>query len=473
MERLICLLLLLWSCMPSKSKKHSHENIVFTNGNVIDIKSKTIQKRDIYICNGRIVDEQIGKDCSPIQIDIEGKWIMPSLVDAHVHARGQSRLDGAWLTHPNDEYIETNFDEYAPNDASHIFIQSGVTTIIDVMNDETIIFPARQKHTDGADIFCSGGAFTPTEGHGTEYGLPKTSYHIVNNPKQAVSELEKIAQHKPDFIKIFYDHRGINGGSPVKDGEHGALGHAMRKDVMETLVQTSLMMNLRPYVHIGTWQDAKDVIEAGATIISHLGEASIIPSDIVQLAQKKNVYWIPTATLYQELLNFAKDKSILEDPLLKKVAKPDVIASYVNYIDKYLEADPYYKAYQDRHTGYDGQNIAALYKAGVKLLASTDAVELGIFIGWTIHRELKLFAEYGMSNWDVLASATINSGEFLGRNYGVNEGDEANLLILDASPLDDIWNPTKFNQVVHHGIVIKQKDLSPKLRSIKRSNKKM
>jgi len=79
MKRLIYFILVLGACMPSRSKNHS-DNFVITNGNVIDIKNKTIQKRNIYICKGKIVDEQTGIAYSPIPIAAEDKWIIPSLV---------------------------------------------------------------------------------------------------------------------------------------------------------------------------------------------------------------------------------------------------------------------------------------------------------------------------------------------------------------------------------------------------------
>jgi imidazolonepropionase-like amidohydrolase len=102
--------------------------------------------------------------------------------------------------------------------------------------------------------------------------------------------------------------------------------------------------------------------------------------------------------------------------------------------------------------------VSALRQAGIQLLAGTDVVELGMFVGWSLHRELKLFVQAGLSPWEALATATINAGHFLGKDYGIQPGAEGSVLVLDASPIDDIWNTTKIRMVVHHGQVVQSND---------------
>jgi hypothetical protein len=368
----------------------------------------------------------------------------------HVHARAQNGGD------------EVYFRAMTPTEESRIFLAAGVTGYLDAMQDEVTIFPARDQQRranfepPGADIFCAGAAFTPPNGHGTEsaYGLPLTAYRIVNLQNAEV-QVQDIADKKPDVVKIMYDHRGFDGKT-IKDGEKGALGVAMEKGVMETLVKTANSLGLKPYVHMGVWQDADEAINAGAKIINHLGESSI-PQTLVELAQKNHVYWIPTLALYHEYLNLINNPQLLHDELLKKVAEQECLNSY---LPENIYWDEDYQYYQEKHTIPDPVSIQKLLQAGVKLVAGSDTIELGTFIGWSLHREMALFVAYGLSPWEALATATINAGEMLDRNFGIEPGAVGNVVVLGASPIENIWNTTKIEMVIYHGKKVAVNELS-------------
>jgi imidazolonepropionase-like amidohydrolase len=413
--------------------------IVLRGGSVVDPRAQTITQQDVYICNGVIAGADAA--CSFDVVDVTGKFLIPGLVDMHVHARGVSL--------GNEDFVDWPIDMEAA-----VFARAGVTAFLDSMNNEATIFTERdaQRATttiDQADIFASGGAFTPTGGHGTEYDLPETSYHLVDTPEQATAAMDAIAAKHPDLVKIMYDHRGDDGGPDVADGQVGALGVAMRKDVMTALVAAATAHGLTVQVHTGVWNDARDAITAGATVIAHLGEPAI-PADVVALAASHHVTWTPTMTLYHGLTDIIADQTLLDDPLLAATLPPAIIESYRT---ANLDIDRFTTAWLQRHT-LDAANLRALHDGGVTLLAGTDAVELGAFPGWSLHRELALFVEAGLSPWDALASATINAGAVLGHDYGIAPGAEANIVVLDASPIDDIRNTTKIVEVVHHGGIV-------------------
>lgn len=78
----------------------------------------------------------------------------------------------------------------------------------------------------------------------------------------------------------------------------------------------------------------------------------------------------------------------------------------------------------------------------------------GVIQGYSLHRELVLLVEAGLSTWDTLGAATTRAGEFLGRRFGVEPGDVANLVVVDASPIDDIANTQRIEMVVLRGRVV-------------------
>ena len=91
------------------------------------------------------------------------------------------------------------------------------------------------------------------------------------------------------------------------------------------------------------------------------------------------------------------------------------------------------------------------------MLAGTDGGNPGVIQGFSVHRELTRFVEAGLSPWDALAAATTRAGEFLGRHYGVSTGDEANVVVVDKSPLDDIANTQQISLVVMRGQIAYRK----------------
>ena len=85
------------------------------------------------------------------------------------------------------------------------------------------------------------------------------------------------------------------------------------------------------------------------------------------------------------------------------------------------------------------------------MLTGTDAGNPGVIQGYSVHRELIRLVEAGLSPWEALPASTTGAGEFLGRPYGVRPGVVANLVVLDASPLDDIANTQRISLVVMRG----------------------
>ena len=93
------------------------------------------------------------------------------------------------------------------------------------------------------------------------------------------------------------------------------------------------------------------------------------------------------------------------------------------------------------------------------MLTGTDAGNLGVFQGYSVHRELELFVDAGLSEWEALRAATTNAAAFLGERWGVAPGDEATFVILDGSPIEDISNTQRIHAVVQRGVVVNREEL--------------
>jgi len=105
------------------------------------------------------------------------------------------------------------------------------------------------------------------------------------------------------------------------------------------------------------------------------------------------------------------------------------------------------------------QNFRSLLQGGVSVIAGTDAVNLGTFQGYSLHRELELMVLSGASNQEALRAATTNACAFLGEDCSLAEGAKADLLITEKSPLDNIANTQTIAYVLYRGEIVDRKAL--------------
>ena len=114
--------------------------------------------------------------------------------------------------------------------------------------------------------------------------------------------------------------------------------------------------------------------------------------------------------------------------------------------------------------------VAQMQKAGVKILAGTDAPAPYVFPGSGLHDELQLLVESGLTPFEALQSVTKSPAEFLHttKDSGtVQEGKLADLVLLDANPLDDIHNSRKIYAVILRGKLLDRATLDQRLAAVK------
>jgi len=119
--------------------------------------------------------------------------------------------------------------------------------------------------------------------------------------------------------------------------------------------------------------------------------------------------------------------------------------------------------------------VGMMHRAGVEFLAGTDVENPYCFPGFSLHDELELLVQAGLSPMEALQTATLNPARFLGneKEFGtVEEGKIADLVLLEANPLEDIRNTTKINSVVLNGRLLDRKALDQLLTEVEAAAKK-
>ena len=336
-----------------------------------------------------------------------------------------------------------------PQGTANAALYNGVAFVLDLFSPEDVILGFRDgQRTNGprgATLFAAGPCLTATSGHCSEYGVPT---RIVDTPEDARREVADLAGKAPDVVKIVYDHASYGGRSmPTVD-----------LATLTAVLETARQHGLRTVVHVGTWEDVREAVLAGADAVTHTPGPQPPPSDLGALMVESGTYHIPTLAVQSEFARMADDPGLLDDPLLTE-AVPRALR------DAYREFDPSQSAfqtwleYQRILTQPGSEAVKSLADAGVPMLAGTDGGNPGVFQGYSVHRELELLEAAGLSPWSVLRSATANAASFLGHRWGVEPGDEATLVVLDASPLESIANTKRIHAVIQAGVVVDREAL--------------
>jgi imidazolonepropionase-like amidohydrolase len=167
----------------------------------------------------------------------------------------------------------------------------------------------------------------------------------------------------------------------------------------------------------------------------------------------------PTLTVLRNIA-LIPDEAIVDDPNLKYM--PPTVRSMWDpkRVFRWTSKKGYEKALEI---------VGEMHEAGVRFLAGTDVLNPYCFPGFSLHGELELLVEAGLSPLEALQAATLNPAEFLGKRdiFGtVAAGKTADLVLLDANPLEDISNTRKIHAVVTAGRLLSRHDLDKMLSEI-------
>lgn len=419
--------LLLQALHPAATAREMSDVLFLRGGTVIDPETRTVELRDLLIGDGQIIGfpDAVPDGFTGRVVDVSGKWILPGLIDMHVHSFGNQG--------PN-----RTFDNPRTAIVANRALYAGVTDFLDLFGDETALHGLRLQQArgelGGATIHASLSCLTAPDGHCTEYGIPT---RVMSTPEEARVTVADLAKKNPSVIKIVYQ--------PTDDQP------SINKKTLAAAIQAADAAGLKTIVHIKTWQDVRDVIDAGGSAVTHTPLLQM-PEDMPRTMANAGLVFIPTLAMHTDLVAYLYQDEVLNSPLANSVASAKMIAAY--------QSAEVRETYQHRQADWLKRNAEILAKvkrisdAGVVVLAGTDSGNWGTLQGFSLHRELVRLVESGLSSWQALASATTLAGDFLGLSHGVSLGDRASLLILDKNPIKDIEATQSINAVVHRGNLI-------------------
>lgn len=415
----------------------SAQDLVLTNARIVDPRAQTVADGSVWIVNGRVVDigPDVPHEAPGDRIDLEGRWLVPAFVDLHTHSFGNAAPGGV-------------FDGSGTEEVAEHVLRAGVVAFLDLFAAEDYILPLRDRQragdVAGASIFAAGPCFTAPGGHCTEYGIPT---RVISSPEEARDELLELVPKRPDAVKVVYDHFDYGATTmPSIDGR-----------TLAALISAAAESGLKTVVHVGTWEDVRHAVLAGATAVTHVPRDGVVPEDVAALMASSGTYHIPTLTVHSDLAEFFDNPSLLEAPLFQALAADTIRSTYGQGVEALDDPSREWIDGVRARRPAAIESVRRLHAAGVHMLVGTDAGNWGTIQGFSVHREMVRLVEAGLSSWEALAAATTSAGDFLGRRFGVRPGDEASFVALDGSPLEDTGNTQRVVMVVQTGRVVHQR----------------
>lgn len=442
--------LLTYGAIAQKSNA-SRTRYIIKNVNVISmtIPNKVIYNASVVISNNVIesINGNIPAHCQIIEA--KGKWLIPGLIDAHVHLTYDAFLGQKFPTQKPDIAFNTQ-DIMTP------FIDNGITTIVDLnANIETY---SQKKDIERGVISGPRIALAALINGGRGQG------RIANTADEGRLLVRYAKSEGYDFIKL-YSKLNVETYLAIID-ESNKLG-------IQTIVhipnafQGKLEQALVP--HVGMIAHAEELSKHAKTFSAN--EAL----SFAKLAKDNGSALSPTLTT---MVWIAKQShsidSIKKSPTLKYV-HPLLQSKWLTANNYANNATKENIAYFDTLVQFHYQIVKAFKDAGVPIIAGTDAGTSGVVSGFSLHDELEELVKSGLTPEEALFAATLTSAQFIGTDKyigSIEEGKLADLILLNQNPLVDIKNTRNIEAVFVNGKWLDNKTIKYLLSDLAERNKK-
>lgn len=387
------------------------ETFAITNARIFD-GERLIPRGTVVVKEGKI--EAVGAEVRVPEgverIDAAGGTLLPGLIDAHTHAF-LGGLDRALLF--------------------------GVTTELDMGNAPAVAARLREEQarpggvSNRADLFSAGNLATVPDGHGTQFGLPIPT---LSRPEEAREWVDARIAEGSDYIKIVIEDLSAYGKSrPTLD-----------RETVAALAQAAHARGKLAVAHVSTAATARQAIEAGVDGLIHLFTDRAADPDFARLAAERKAFVIPTLTVLESSNGIAAGRTLVEDPRLL----PFLVPSEVEHLKTFFPA----KTAGGMPVALD--TVRQLAAAGVPVLAGSDTPNPGTIHGASLHREMELLAQAGLTPEQALAAATsVPARVFRLADRGrIAPGLRADLVLVAGDPLQDITETRSIVRVWKGGV---------------------
>jgi adenine deaminase len=387
-------------------------------------------------------------------IDASGKFLIPGLWDSHVHLFNHI-TEGV----PNEYYFP-------------LFIANGVTNVRDlwVKLDEIQQVQKWRGAVERNELVAPRIQAVGTMVDG-ENPIWENSDTVVD-AEEARQMVHKIKAAGMDFVKVYWN---------------------LSRDEFLAIADEAKKQKIPFEGHVPFAVRADEASDAGQATIEHLTEIPMTCSndeeklravdpeiwdvsydqklldsydskkctDVFTHFVKNGTWQCPTLVMFYKLA--ANENDMLNDPRLKYIPA-DQRENWKKFIGDLKKRSREQLEYGKNQWKLDMQLVTEMHSAGVNFMAGTDVSidNSYIYPGFSLHDELSHLVEAGFSPMEAIQSATLNPAKFMGKLNEIGtleEGKIADMVLLDASPLEDIRNTRKIHAVVLNGKILNDEAL--------------
>lgn len=383
----------------------------------------------VVIDRGRILSLHGPAPKGAKRIDGRGKWLIPGLADMHVH------LPSDGLPRAPNYPTEAPTMFFPTQDIMTPYIANGITQI---MNLDAVAASVGQRNE-----IARGTVLGPHVALAAVINGGEGRGRIANTPADGRQAVRDVKAEGYDFVKVYSD---------------------LNVDTFLAIVDEASKRQMKVVGHIPDAFQGKleTAFVPGFSLVAHAEEfskqsADFSDADAINFARlaKKNGTWVsPTLVAIRWIASETRSLDEMKaNPALQYVHP--ILQSKWTTANRYnRNSSPELIAYFDRMAEFHRRLVSALKTEGVPILAGSDALTSGVVGGFSLHEELALLADAGLTNEEALASATRLPAMWIGANGDrgtIEVGKRADLVLLDADPLLDIGNTRKIAGVFVNG----------------------
>lgn len=445
-----------------------------THASLIDpVTQKTLPDQTIIYQGGKII--QVGASTKikvpkgTTVIDAKGKWVMPGMVDAHVHffqtGGLYTRPDGIDLRKYKPYEQEITWYKQHMEQQLRRYTAAGITTVID---DGTTLALLQQRDTfankDYAPRIYMAGPLISTGYDPPPFDSltdPDKPIYAVNSPGQAVQKITSEYPYHPDFIKIWYI---------VLDPDTQTGAEKNLPSVKATIAEAHAH-GYKVAVHATERITAQLAVQAGADFLVHDVEDEVVDDAFVRLLKDRHIVLCPTLVVMSGYFD-TFGGNYVPTPEDIRLGDPEQLRSLQDL--EHLPDTALVKRYhllarmRAKRTAQQDSirkvNLKKMTDAGVIIATGTDAGNIGTLHASSFFKEIRAMQQAGLSNWQIITASTLGGAMALGKEglFGsIRPGLSADMLLLNADPVADLAGLEKLESVIQRGVRLYPEKVRP------------
>ncbi|HTG39187.1 amidohydrolase family protein [Sphingomonas sp.] len=409
------------------------ETIVLEHFTLIDGMGRPPQRdQTLVLVDGRITEvgpaAEVKVPSGATRQDLRGKYLMPGIIDSHVHLGLVDGIDQNYTKYYDRENIEQQLKLYAAYGVTSVYtLGTDGDEIHNVIADQR-----RIGRIDTARAFTAGRGVVYKGSYGGVPGLEQQ----VSTPAETQAMVRREVAKGDDFVKLWMDD------------EFGDIAERMPYPISKAAIDTAHELGKKAVAHIFYQENAATLVDQGVDGFMHqVRDGALNPS--LASKMKAGDVWQIASTLSREASFTYKLLPFVDDPFFSRGVAPATIAALKSpERQQRLASGPHFAKYPEVLTKAMA-NFGAMAKAGVQYGMGTDSGPTARFPGYFAHWELELMVKSGITPLQALTAATGTNARFLNaRDIGtVEPGKWGDLLVLDRDPTADIRNTRSIHAV--------------------------